>query len=357
VQVSFIQIENNPAITWEISKKTDVAVEATLWKGLLRFEADYFYERRTGMLLSPNIVVPQEYGLLLAQENAGIMDNHGIELSIGTTKKFTNGLQVSIDGNVTYAKNKVIQIYEDAVTRNDPGRSRTGRPYNTVFGYHSLGLFSTADDKNGDGFITAADNYTITQFGTLRPGDIKYADLGGPNGVPDGKIDSYDERAIGRPQTPAIIYGINVNASWKGFDLSMLFQGSGMSSFNVYGFMTVAHFNNNSNSSYEYYNNRWTPDNQNSKYPRAYSAPTNNNGQTSDFWLVNSSYLRLRTASLGYTVPSGIISGLKMKNLRIYVTGQNILTFGKLKFTDPETIGEQGYPIQKTFLVGFNTTF
>jgi hypothetical protein len=175
--------------------------------------------------------------------------------------------------------------------------------------------------------------------------------------VPDGKIDSHDETVIGRPQTPAIIYGINVNASWKGFDLSMLLQGSGMSSFNVYGFMTVAGFNNNSNSSYEYYNNRWTPDHQNSKYPRAYSAPTNNNGQSSDFWYVSSSYLRLKTVSLGYTVPSKISSGLRMKNLRFYVTGQNILTFGKLKFTDPETTGEQGYPLQKVLLVGFNTSF
>jgi TonB-linked SusC/RagA family outer membrane protein len=357
VQGSYVQTENNPNITWEISKKTDVAVEANLWNGLLRLEADYFYERRTGILLSPNIVVPQEYGLQLAQENGGIMDNQGIELSIGTTKKLKNGLQISIDGNFTYAKNKVIQLYETDVTRKDPRRSRTGRPYNTVFGYQSLGLFTTADDKNGDGFITAADDYNITQFGTLRPGDIKYADLGGANGVPDGKIDSYDEKVIGRPQTPGIVYGINAAASWKGFDLSMLFQGSGMSSFNVYGFMTVAHFNNNSNSSYEYYNNRWTPDHQNSKYPRAYSAPTNNNGQTSDFWFVSSSYLRLKTASLGYTVPAKVSAKVRMKNLRVYITGQNIVTFGKLKFTDPETIGEQGYPIQKTFLVGFNTSF
>jgi TonB-linked SusC/RagA family outer membrane protein len=357
VQGSYVQIENNPNITWEISKKTDVAMEANLWKGLLRLEADYFYERRTGMLLSPNVIVPQEYGLQLAQQNAGIMDNHGIELSIGTTKKFNNGLQVSLDGNFTYAKNKVIQMYETAVTRNDPRRSRTGRPYNTVFGYHALGLFTTADDKNGDGFISAADGYNVTQFGTIRPGDIKYADISGPNGVPDGKIDSYDETVIARPDVPAIIYGINVNASWKGFDLSMLFQGSGMSSFNVYGFMTVAGFNNNSNSSYEYYNNRWTPDHQDSKYPRAYSAPTNNNGQSSDFWYVSSAYLRLRTVSLGYTIPAKISAKASLKNFRIYVTGQNMLTFGKLKFTDPETTGEQGYPLQKVLLVGFNTSF
>jgi hypothetical protein len=82
VQGSYIQRENNPSITWEISKKADVAVEANLWKGLLRLEADYFHERRTGMLLSPNIVVPQEYGLQLAQENAGIMDNHVLNFQL-----------------------------------------------------------------------------------------------------------------------------------------------------------------------------------------------------------------------------------------------------------------------------------
>jgi len=357
VQGSYVAIENNPNITWEISKKTDVAVEATLWKGLLRLEADYFRERRTGMLLAPNAIVPQEYGLPLAQQNAGVMDNHGIELTLGTTKKFNNGLVLSVDGNFTYAQNKVIQLFESPVTRNNPKRSRTGRPYNTVFGYHALGLFNTADDKDHDGFITPADGYNVTQFGTIRPGDIKYADISGPNGVPDGKIDSYDETVIARPQTPSIIYGINVNASWKGFDLSMLFQGSGLSSFNIYGFMTVAGYNNNSNSSYEYYNNRWTPDHQNAKYPRAYSAPTNNNGQSSDWWYISSSYLRLKTASLGYTIPSRITSKARMKNFRIYVTGQNMFTFGKLKFTDPETTGEQGYPVQKVLLVGFTTSF
>lgn len=357
VQGSFLPRENNPDITWEEAKKTDVGLEASLWKGALHFEADYFYEKRSNMLVNPTIVVPQEYGISLSQENKGVMDNRGFEVSLGTTKRLQNGLQFSIDGNFTYAKNKLIQTFENSITKNNPHRSRTGRRNGTVFGYHSLGLFTTADDKNGDGKITSADGYTVTQFGTLRPGDIRYADIDGQNGTPDGKIDSYDEMPIANPQTPAIIYGLNIAANWKGFDLSGLFQGSGMSGYNVYGFMTVAHFNNNSNSAYEYYNNRWTPDRQNAKYPRAYSAPSNNNGQSSDFWYRNSSYLRLKTASLGYTVPARISSKVRMKNLRVYVTGQNILTFSKIKFTDPETNGEQGYPIQKTFLIGFNTSF
>jgi TonB-linked SusC/RagA family outer membrane protein len=358
VQGSYVDLEPNPNITWETAKKSDIGMEATLWRGLLHVEADYFYEKRSNMLLSPNIIVPQEYGLQIAQQNVGIMDNRGFELTLGTTKRFANGLRFSVDGNFTYARNKLIQVYETSATRNDPQRSRTGRRNGTVFGYKSMGLWTTADDKNGDGFIDAADGYTITTpFGKLRPGDIRFQDVNGPNGVPDGKIDSYDQVEIGTPQTPGIIYGINLSASWKGFDLSGLFQGAAISNYNVYGFMTVANFNNGSNSAYEYYNNRWTPDHQDAEYPRADPAPSSTASVTSDFWLKNSAYLRLKTVSLGYTVPARISSKLKIKNVRLYVTGENLLTFSPIKFTDPETTGEQGYPIQKVFMGGFNITF
>ena len=320
VQGSYVDLEPNPNITWETANKSDIGLEANLWKGALHVEADYFYEKRSNMLLSPNIIVPQEYGLQIAQQNVGIMDNRGFELTLGTTKRFANGLRFSVDGNFTYARNKLIQVYENAATRNDPQRSRTGRRNGTVFGYKSMGLLTTADDKNKDGFIDAADGYTITTpFGTLRPGDIRFQDVNGANGVPDGKIDAFDQVEIGTPQTPGIIYGINLSASWKGFDLSGLFQGAAISNYNVYGFMTVANFNNGSNSAYEYYNNRWTPDHQDAKYPRADAAPSSTASATSDFWLKNSSYLRLKTLSLGYTVPAKISSKLRMKNREGYM--------------------------------------
>lgn len=357
VQGSYLPVESNPLITWERSTKTDLALEANMWKSLLRVEADVFFERRTGMLLAPAITVPQEYGLALAQENAGIMENRGVELSLGSTHRFSNGLQLSVDGNFTYAKNKLVQVFENNVTRNNPQRSRTGRRNGTLFGYHALGLFSTSDDKNGDGLIDAADGYAVKQFGALHPGDIKYADLSGPDGKPDGKIDSYDETVIGYPNTPAMIYGLNLNATWKGFDASVFFQGSGMSSFNIQGFQTVPFNNNNSNASYEYFNNRWTPTTQDAKYPRATTSPYANNTQSSDFWIVNTSYLRLKTAVIGYTFPVRWSSKIAVKNLRIYATGQNIFTASNLKFTDPETNGEVGYPLQKTYIFGINATF
>jgi len=352
VQGSSVPRENNPNITWEVAKKSDIAVEASLWKGLLRIEADYFYEKRSNMLINPAGAVPVEYGIALAQENSGKMDNQGFELTLGTTKRFANGLQLNVDANFSYAQNKVVELFENATTKNNPARRRTGRRWNTVFGYESMGLFKTSDDKNNDGVINATDGYTVAQFGVLRPGDIRYKDQNG-----DNKIDANDEVVIAYPQQPAMIYGLNISASWKGFDLTALLQGSGMSSFNTYGFMTVAHFNNNSNSAYEYYNNHWTPTTENAKYPRAYSNPNTNNGQGSDFWYKSTAYLRMRTASLGYTIPTAISSKAGIKNMRVYVTAQNLFTLSNIKFTDPETTGEQGYPMQKVFMFGFSASF
>ena len=181
----------------EVSTKTDVGFEATLWNSLLTVEADFFLEKRNGMLLAPAVTVPIEYGLPLAQENAGIMDNHGLELTLGSRHEFANGIRLGIIGNLSWAKNKMVQVFETPATYDNPNRRRTGRPYNTQFGYQSLGLFGTADDKNSDGVIDADDGYNVVQFGILHPGDIKYADISGPNGTPDGKIDGNDECVIG----------------------------------------------------------------------------------------------------------------------------------------------------------------
>ena len=356
VQGSIIRQESNPNITWEIATKTDIGLETSLWEGLLDLEVDYFFERRTGMLLPPAVTVPVEYGLGLSDENAGIMNNHGIEVTIGThIPTLDNGLQLGLRGNFSYARNKMEQVFETDATYENPRRRRTGRAYETPFGYKSLGLFTTDDDKNGDGIIDEKDGYNVQQFGELHPGDIKYADLND-----DGKIDSGDEVVIGHPIYPAITFGFTPTANWKGFDLSLFFQGSAMSSIDIQGFQTIPLYNNNSNSDYEYYNNRWTPDNQNARYPRATPAPYSNNTQASDFWRVNTSYVRLKTATLGYTLPPELTSALRIQSLRIYFTGQNLFTLSNLKFMDPE-VGyddlEVAYPNQKVYTVGLNINF
>ena len=360
VQGSNITMEANTNITWEISAKTDVGLDASFWDGLLTLELDYFHERRTGMLLPPAVTVPVEYGLNLSDENQGIMVNHGFEVVAGTNYRFSNGLQFNLTGNFSYAKNKMEQIFETAATRNNPNRSRTGRPFGTQFGYKSQGLFSLEDDKNHDGVINSDDGYNVTQFGILHPGDIRYVDISGPDGKPDGKIDAFDEVVIGNPVYPFITYGFTPSVSWKGFDLSLFFQGAALSGLNIRGFQTVPFNNNNSNSAYEYYNNHWTPATPDAKYPRANQSPYANNTQNSDFWIMKTGYLRLKTAVLGYTLPARITKAMKMQRLRAYFSGQNLLTFSKMKFMDPEvgyTDLETAYPNQKVMVFGLNVTF
>ena len=357
-QGASVSTENNPLITWEVSQKTDIGFEASLWKDFMIVEADVFAERRTGMLLSPNITVPYEYGLSLAQENAGEMSNFGFELQLGTRKSFSNGLDLNIMGNISFAKNKIVQTFETAATYDNPNRRRTGRPLNTVFGYHALGLFSTAEDTNSDGIINAADGYNITQWGTLHPGDIKYEDISGPDGIPDGKINSHDEQVIGYPGNyPLMTFGINASARWKGLDLSLFFQGSAMSSARFANFQTIPFNNNNSNAAYEYFNDHWTPDNQGAKYPIANTSPTANNTQQSDFWQWSTTYLRLKNAQIGYTLPKSVLNTLKISTIRIYVAAQNALTLSNIKFMDPEATGDTGYPIMTSYTIGANVTF
>ena len=366
VQGSFVPLEANPNITWEKSTKTDIGLEGTLWKGLLNFEADYFYEKRSDMLLPPAITVPVEYGIPLADENAGVMSNKGFELSLGTAHTFRNGLQLGANGNFSYAKNKLLQVFETAATRTNPNRSRTGKSLNTPFGYQSLGLFHTGDDKNGDGIINSQDGYNVTQFGTLHPGDVKYADLNG-----DGKIDASDETVVGYPEYPRITYGLTLTGNWKGFDVNLFFQGSAQASLNIQGYQTVPFRLNNTNTSYEYFNNRWTPDHQDAKYPRAYASKNTNNTTntingdgfgrfSSSQWMVNTGFMRLKTGVIGYTIPPAFTRRYKIQTLRFYVSGQNLFTVSKLRFMDPETgysNREEAYPVQKAIIFGLNMNF
>jgi len=359
VSGAYVGTEANPNITWEVAKKTDIGFEISLWKSLIRLEADYFHEKRTGMLLSPQVKVPYEYGLSLSQENAGTMKNNGIELSLGLNYRLSNGLQLGFDGNFSYAKNKLLQIFETQATYDNPNRRQTGRSFGTMFGYHSLGLFKTTDDKNGDGIINSTDGYDIAQFGTLHPGDVKYEDIDG-----DKTIDSDDIIPLGN-NFPEIVYGFSPNAEWKGFDLSLFFQGVAKCSIYMSGYETVPFVNNKSNSDYYYYNHHWTAENQNARLPRATTAPNANNMAGSNLYVWSGSYLRLKSFNFGYTLPANLINPLK--SMRIYFVGENLITFTKMyKSHDPELRNDDvtsdsqnhsNYPLMKTYSLGLNITF
>lgn len=350
--------QSNPFITWERAKKFDVGIDGVLWRGLLSFSVDYFYDKRDNMLYTPAATVPLEYGIELPQVNGGKMSNQGIELMLSSTHTFPNKMQLDLSGNFTYVHNKLLEMYETSSTYNNPNRRQTGRSYETQFGYKSLGYY-TVDDFNADGSLK--EGVASIRDARVQPGDIKYADLYGPDGVPDGVIDSYDNTVIGRPKnSPQIIYGFSPTLSWKGFDLNMLFQGAAMNDLYLEG--TMAHpFESQGSATKLQYKDHWTPENTNATYPRVYNAPVEHNKVTSSHWMRNAAYLRLKSLEFGYTLPKQITEKASMSRVRIYFAGQNLLTWTPFmdEKVDPEMGNGDGryYYQQQAFSFGLNVTF
>ncbi|MBX3239157.1 MAG: TonB-dependent receptor [Chitinophagaceae bacterium] len=351
----FEKSEPNPNITWEKAIKTDLGIEARILNGLVNIEADYFHERRANMLLTPNVTVPVEYGVELSQVNAGIMENRGFEFTVSSNYNISKDFRIGISGNFTYAKNKMIEIFEDPATFNNPNLRRTGRPLDVPFGYKAIGYF-TENDFASPGVLK--DGIAQQTFATVFPGDIRYADISGPDGRPDGVIDFNDQIAMGHPGSyPAIIYGFTPTISYKGFELSLLFQGVGQREIQLANSAAWA-FDNNKNAPITVLD-YWTPDNPNASYPRMTTAPSPNNMQRSTFWHKSIAYMRLRTGMLSYTIPNSITSKWGMSMVSVYLSGQNLLTWTPIDNFDPEVSNDRGwyFPTQKAVTAGLRVQF
>ncbi|HTF30346.1 MAG TPA: hypothetical protein VK625_15950, partial [Flavitalea sp.] len=351
----------NPFITWETAKKSNIGLDANFFKGKLGVVIDVFKERRSNMLITPDAVVPSEYGIGISQVNAGIMENKGIEVTLTTDHQFKNGLKAGAAFNLSYARNKLIQVFENGSTFNNPNRRMTGRPWNTQFGLQDLGLFQLSDFED-DG-TTLKSGIPVPTFGPVRPGDIKYSDIAGaPDasgkpGAPDGKIDVNDYTTIGDPLFPQITYGLNLNLSWKGFDASVLLQGALKANVYLSGETAYPFFNGA--KIYKEQTDTWTPDNTNASFPRLTPTPITNNTQASSFWIRNGDFLRIKTLQVGYSIPESLIQRTGLRSIRIFAAGQNLFTFSDMKFLDPE-LGDpraRYYFQQKTYSFGLSLGF
>lgn len=347
VQAAAEGTESNPNITWERAKKTNIGLEVSLWKRLLTLEADYFYERRSNMLTNPTEVVPVEYGLNRSQVNAGEMENRGIDLTLSSTYDASN-FNVTVGTNFTFAKNKLLQVFETSTTYDNPNRRITGRPLGTRFGYESLGYFQV---ENFDNTGKLLPGIATQNWGKVFPGDLRYKDLNN-----DGKIDNNDITAIGEANIPQIIYGVFSNIAYKSFSLDVLFQGAGRTNF--YGPSGYWHPFNNGRGAYKSNMDYWTPENRNASHTRITPSPTANNNQASSYLMFNSRYLRLKNVNLSYTIPEGMSKKVGVQNARIFVSGQNILTFTPIINYDPEIIASEArdYPQQRVISAGINIT-
>jgi TonB-linked SusC/RagA family outer membrane protein len=330
----------NPNVTWETSTKTDVGIEASFFNKLIGFEADYFNERREGILATRNLSVPTSFGALLPTENIGIVNNKGFEISLSHEYTINKNISYFLKGNITKAKNEI--IFADEATNVSSDLKRTGRPIGGYYGLKSMGLFKDKKDF---------DSSPKTAYTTLGPGDIKYEDIN-----KDGKIDDQDRTYLGKNNIPGLVYGISGGFTYKSIQLNFLFQGAAEVNQQLAQNAVWAFYNGGKVTSE--WRDRWTPNHSEASLPRVLLI-ADNNQLVSDFWIKDASYLRLKNVELAYNFPVKIAIAIKATSIRVYASGQNLVTFTSLRNVDPENTDPQGwyYPQQKVFNFGINIEF
>lgn len=326
----------NPNITWEKSTKFDFGIDASLWNGLLGAELTLFKEKRTDILAARELSISGVLGFsALPDENIGEVNNKGFELKL-SHRRTVNDFFYSVEGNVSYAKNEI--VYMDETPNSEVYQNKTGRPIGAGLFYKADGIFHTQAE------LDAYPHANGTQVG-----DIKVIDLNG-----DGDIDSDDQYRFDYTSTPRLVFGLSGYVKYKNVDLSLFFQGqTGVYNYdNEYTNMGGA---DPKNAFVDRAANRWTANNPNGTMPRSDAFQPGN----TTFFLYDATFIRLKTLELGYTLPKSLASRLQLGDLRIYVSGFNLLTWAKeIKWTDPEINGAAlYYPQQRIFNVGLNIKF
>lgn len=331
-------------LSWETTHTWGIGVDMT-WLDALSVTLDWYNRKTTGILMQVN--VPTTFGYGGYYDNIGEMSNQGIEALVNYHKS-VGEVQLNLGGNFSYNKNKVLSLGELDDQKGGRTITRVGHPYQAFYGYQSDGIFQSKEE------IEKAPRYTMIDNARLIPGDIKLVDRNN-----DQVIDEKD-KIILNSENPKFTFGFNLGAKWKLFDASFFFQGAaGVARYftdEMYG-----EFNGDSGHPSTLWMERWTPENPTNKMPRASTFRTYNMPEvtTSDFWLVNTNYLRLKDVQIGFTFPKSWCNAIQMTSVRIYYSGQNLLTFKKCpEGIDPEAPGGWGayYPHIRTNSVGISIT-
>lgn len=337
----------DPSIRWESARTYGVGFDIGLFSKV-NIGIDYYNRNTTGIIM--DVPVPETFGLGTYKSNVGGMENKGIEFSVGYEDKWGD-FSLSANANISYNKNKITNL--GGVNRIIEGSSikQIGEAINSYFVYKVDGIFQS--QAEADAFTTKYGN----PFGkAFKAGDLRYVDANG-----DGKLNSND-RIIGNSTDPKYIFGFNLSSTYKNFDLGMTFAGAaGVSRFfnnEVYG-----EFSGDAQHPSTVWLDAWSTTNTGGKYPRVAEArvsPSNPYNVASTFWVSNTSYLRLKNVQLGYALPESLLKKYGISRLRVYLSGENLLTFDSLDIdVDPEAPAGRGsnYPLIKTASVGVNLTF
>jgi TonB-linked SusC/RagA family outer membrane protein len=353
----------NPGLQWETSKQADIGLELDFLNGKVGFVADYFNKQVDDMLMIVPLPTTMGYPNF-PWSNAGSMVNKGWEFQI-LHENNLGGLQYSVNANLSTFKNEVLTlgggepIYATAHLGETITKTEEGMPVGYYFGWVTDGIFQTQEEVDNS-----------PQKGLSSPGDLRFKDINGTdaNGKvipgPDGVLNASDRTQIGNPW-PDFVYGLTMNAAYKGFDLNLFFQGSqGNDVMNILRYDTEAG-TGWYNAPKGFLEKAWNgPGSTNEYYKISQNAGLNTN--VSDYFVENGSYLRLKNMQLGYNLPAKWLKQTRDQQVRVYVGAQNLFTLTGYSGLDPE-IGandpkltgiDQGYyPQARTFMIGVNAKF
>lgn len=365
---------SNPLTTWETTEQYNIGLDFGLFKNLI-ISVDGFYKMTSNILMK--IPIPASLGVPNTPfQNAGKMENKGLEFTAKYQKSFSKDFKLNTSLTLSHIENKIVDLKgKGPILHATPDNSTPvlvsaeGQPYGSFYGYVMEGIFQVTDftwQNNSDPSIPVQDRtYTLnpgisTQSENPLPGDLKFKDISGPNGVPDGAIEmNYDRTIIGK-QFPDLTYSFTIGSEYKGFDLNLFFYGVlGRDAYNQ-GAMVVPFVNDNGNVWSELVADRWTYENPSTTRTRLFNDNTRLT-MRSDYYIEDASFVRLKNVELGYSLPKYILKKLKIEKVRLYVGIQNAFTLTAFKGWDPErsadNITSDIYPQVRVYNVGLNVNF
>lgn len=345
---------NDKNLKWEITNELDFGIDFTTLGKRLNGQIDYYNKKTKDALTYVNL--PAILGDDRYITNAATFENKGVELGLTWTDKIGSDWSYSVSGNIAYNKNKILSLnggqalFDGSVGNYLVTKSDNGQAIGSFFVLQADGIFQSEEEVSKSAQKDA------------RPGDLRYKDISGPNGVPDGAINDFD-RAYSGSYQPKLTFGLNGNVGYKGFDLS--FGAYGTSGGKIYnGKKAVRGTDARDNIETEVVKNRWTPDRPNTNVPRA----TTGLLPASTYFIESSDFFRLNNLTLGYTLNNSSLDKIKVTSLRIYVTAQNLFTITPYSGFTPEIFKGDGtplnggiefntYPSTRTFAFGVNLGF
>jgi hypothetical protein len=351
-QSSLVQSNTpNPYITWERANVTNVGFESSFLNSKLFLNADFFYQRRSDILVQRNASVPNFTGITLPDENYGIVDNKGFEIESGYTDS-KGDFTYSISGNFAFARNEVVEF--DEPEASVPWQRLTGHPQGSMLLYKSIGIYNSEEEVNATAHVEGA-----------RAGDIIIEDYD-----KDGEITSNDRIIFEKNWDPEVTYGISFGLSYKNWDLKGLIQGTGQT-------LRTSYVGDNAEGTEGNYlqwwaDDRWTVDNIDGTKPRAHEMEEEYwmESHLTDFSYQKGGYARLKNLQLTYHIPQRFLKAVSIKDFQLYFSSQNLLfIYNQNKLVDPEAGlvpvdvdgnvagGMELYPIMKTYILGLKIAF